>query len=223
MIDRREALKMLLAVGLGSSFKIELSSASEAEVVATHAKAMLSPETLYVNEFGTILTSSDDDYTMPTWREAFDMGEIKTVKDVMSEASQCWELGSRLDDWIQDIEDDRENPSEDSSDTLAEVDMNDLDSTLTEDEKSYLVSQANYWVDEKIEDPESLPRGATPSGQAYEEFQSWDSDVLDRVGIQLVEGDHPGSSFFGAVIYEDLDEVNETLQYMGIPLRFEEE
>ena len=219
-IDRREAIKLAFALGLGNPLNFDAACTSDAIINATHAKAMQSPETLYVDENGTIFMECDPYDEFPTWREAFSLREIKSFKDVVDVSCECGPLESWINDKIEEIINDR--TLEKATEPSAPADINDLESTLTEEEESYLISRVNSMVDEDVSDPEWIPQSATPNGNAFFEFSSWDPDLRRLLGIKLVEGDQPGSSFFGAVIEENLKETNEALRAMGIPLRFED-
>ena len=221
-INRREALRLLVSIGLGESLKIDLDTATNAEVKASHAQAMEFRETLYVDESGTILLPSEDDWEMPTWREAFGIDEIKNIADVHAAANGCWHLEVVLENGIEIINEEREHAAAGSSEKFIPLDVDDLETAYNKEEHAYIVSTVDEWADEVMEEPEWLPLSATPNGQAYLLFEDWDPDIRDCLGIQLVEGDHPGSSFMGAQIFENLDDVNKELQGMGIPLRFEE-
>lgn len=59
-----------------------------------------------------------------------------------------------------------------------------------------------------------------PQIQALRFFEDMDSDVLDRLGVKLVYGEHPGSSYYAAELCIDISEANARAQRAGVPLRF---
>jgi len=57
-------------------------------------------------------------------------------------------------------------------------------------------------------------------GAAYDFFRNEDSDLLDALGIQVVEGDHPGSSYYAAELRGDIATANKVAANRGLNLRF---
>ena len=65
-----------------------------------------------------------------------------------------------------------------------------------------------------------LPQGGTAQGAAMEYFQSMDADDLEILGVTVVEGEHPGSTYYAAELHGDIDEANRAAGEAGIPVRF---
>lgn len=65
-----------------------------------------------------------------------------------------------------------------------------------------------------------LPRNGTAQGAALEFFQSMGGDALDTVGVTVVEGEHPGSTYYAAELTGDIDAANKAAADAGIPVRF---
>ena len=65
-----------------------------------------------------------------------------------------------------------------------------------------------------------LPKDGTAQGAALEFFQSMDGDTLDILGVEIVEGEHPGSSYYAAELTGDIDLANKAAADAGIPVRF---
>jgi len=51
-------------------------------------------------------------------------------------------------------------------------------------------------------------------------FQSMDVDQLETLGVEVVEGEHPGSTYYAAELRNDIDQANRAAQQAGIPVRF---
>jgi hypothetical protein len=47
-----------------------------------------------------------------------------------------------------------------------------------------------------------------------------DSDALEALGVTIVEGEHPGSSYFAAELTGDVEVENKAAKAAGIALRF---
>lgn len=78
-------------------------------------------------------------------------------------------------------------------------------------------AEAADWTDD-----EDLPDLGTAEGAALQYFRSMDFDAIARLGIDLVEGEHPGSNYYAAVLRTDIDTANEAARSAGIPVRFVE-
>ncbi len=63
---------------------------------------------------------------------------------------------------------------------------------------------------------------ATAGGQgaAFQFFQQLPPDTLKRLGVVIVEGDHPGSTYFGAELRVDVGDANRQAAEMGLPIMF---
>jgi hypothetical protein len=51
-------------------------------------------------------------------------------------------------------------------------------------------------------------------------FESLPFETLDALGVEIVEGDHPGSTYIAAELHSTVDEGNEAAQGLGLPIRF---
>ncbi len=72
------------------------------------------------------------------------------------------------------------------------------------------------------------PAGAEAAGQysgvalAKKYFERLGYETLDGLGVQIVEGEHPGSSYYAAVLRQDIDYVNNIARSLGLKFRFRE-
>ena len=57
-------------------------------------------------------------------------------------------------------------------------------------------------------------------GQAEAFFQRLDGDTLDAVGVVIVEGEHPGSTYYAAELRASLEDANAAAQDLALPFRF---
>lgn len=70
-------------------------------------------------------------------------------------------------------------------------------------------------------DHDWLPDESTDRGAAYRYFlQEEGSVLLDRLGVVLVEREHPGSSYFAAELRVPVEEANAAAEIAGIPICF---
>lgn len=98
---------------------------------------------------------------------------------------------------------------------------------LTTDEFERLVVPAiEKWFTGKPNwnyEDDYIPRSATSQGAALEFFESMDGDELDLLGVEIIEGDHPGSTYYAAELRGDVDAANKVAINAGIPVRFKNE
>jgi hypothetical protein len=60
-------------------------------------------------------------------------------------------------------------------------------------------------------------------GHALKFFESLDTPVLRAIGVKIVEGEHPGSSYYAAELRLDVDAANAAAASLGLPIRFRTE
>ncbi len=65
-----------------------------------------------------------------------------------------------------------------------------------------------------------LPQDVTAQGAALEFFKNMDRNSLNIIGVKIIEGEHPGSSYYAAKLIEDIDQANKAAADAGIPVRF---
>lgn len=65
-----------------------------------------------------------------------------------------------------------------------------------------------------------LPQGGTAQGAAMEFFQAMDDDQLETLGVRVVEGEHPGSTYYAAELEVSIPKANRAARTAGIPVRF---
>jgi len=65
-----------------------------------------------------------------------------------------------------------------------------------------------------------LPQSGTAQGAAMEYFQSMDVGQRKSLGVTVIEGEHPGSTYYAAELTGDIDETNRAAEEAGIPVRF---
>ena len=96
-------------------------------------------------------------------------------------------------------------------------------------EIEHLVSDPENWSVDEIEEWLDTPMDITDMGtwegmkythygpaiQIYEQMER--QDVL-RLGLELIDGDHPGSDFVGIAYHGDVAELNSQLEQLGMNL-----
>ena len=96
--------------------------------------------------------------------------------------------------------------------------------TLTRKEfECNIVSKIELWFSESPDwgwEDEFLPQEATAQGMALLFFSDMAEEDLETLGVEMIEGDHPGSSYYAAELSGDIDEANRAAEAAGIRVRF---
>lgn len=224
-MNRREFLKSLLAFGVAVALPIDLATASGAPTfnidTATDAEvdAILDSGAydFEVNNYGTI---SFAEFVEPTTRAeayGYSVDQLQNINDLQSFADSTT-LNYRLQtiykntlnraprdqdygwiDWL------KRSPSKNRKLIYDEVER-------------YLEEAPDYSAEW-----ESLPDTANAQGAAYQFFHSEDWDLLDQLGIVIVDGEHPGSSYFAAELRVPVAEANQRPNALAVAYRFKAE
>jgi hypothetical protein len=238
-INRRAFLQSLVLAG--ASYVLP-AKATKAQVDKIWSDAQLNPWYFEVDDYGTLV---DADINEPqVWADVFDIttsGNNK-IKNLISEIEGCPPLSSylnrALEDEIESLEEDLEHEeSENSKEQKAllkkigklrefrdEYDEPWVDWIELEGENG--ISKFNKLIDEWLSEPvdwmqsEFFPARSGPQGAALGFFQDQPYEVLDALGVVVVEGEHPGSTYYAAELKSDIDDANNAAIAAGIPVRF---
>lgn len=96
--------------------------------------------------------------------------------------------------------------------------------SLTDDEfESLVVPVINRWFKDEpnwsYEDG-YLPLGLTAQGAALNFFKDMESELLDAIGVAIVEGDHPGSTYFAAELRMSVIDSNAEAEKRHLGIKF---
>jgi hypothetical protein len=78
-------------------------------------------------------------------------------------------------------------------------------------------SEAPYWGSDE---EDYLPWEATAQGIAMNHFKNMDFQSLDLLGVEVVEGDNPCSSYYSAELCYSIEEANAAAEAAGLRVRF---
>jgi hypothetical protein len=65
-----------------------------------------------------------------------------------------------------------------------------------------------------------LPEQGTAQGAALAFFRGMEVDDLETLGVEVIEGEHPGSTYYAAELRGDINEANRAAEAAGISVRF---
>jgi len=92
---------------------------------------------------------------------------------------------------------------------------------LVDDTQNWTLDEVEWWLDSEIEYEELGAWQAadySPHRAGLSIYNSLSREDAQGLGLELVEGDHPGSSFVGVAYYGNVDELNRQLQRLGMNL-----
>ncbi len=96
-------------------------------------------------------------------------------------------------------------------------------SLSTTEFQEHVVPEIEKWFNDPPNwnwEDDYLPRGGTSQGAALEFFHYMASNDLDVIGVVIVEGEHPGSTYYAAELKIDVDAANKAAEDASIPVRF---
>ncbi len=86
-----------------------------------------------------------------------------------------------------------------------------------------VVPEIEKWFEEppnwNFED-DYLPQTGTAQGVALEFFRRMDVNSVDLLCVDIVEGEHPGSTYYAAELRSDIDVANHAAEAAGLRVRF---
>jgi hypothetical protein len=78
------------------------------------------------------------------------------------------------------------------------------------------------WLAAPIEWTEDMPDNATAQDSAKRFFEHEDIATLNELGVSIVEGESPGSTYYAAELNKTVEEANEIAQKLRLSYRFRE-
>jgi hypothetical protein len=162
-----------------------------------------------VLEAGTLLMEGVE---LPNTRaEAYDLDpkSLETAGDLIRAAEDCPPL-----DWHLDRERDEAGGSPDVAGWLESLPTRAL-RTIIRDVRQWLRDEPDW-----AQEDDYIPRTSGPQGAALEFFRDWDSDDLLALGVRIVEGEHPGSSYYAAELVRVPSAANATSVRRGFGVWF---
>jgi hypothetical protein len=183
-----------------------------------------------VNEYGTITDPRGKYPEINAEAFSIDTRQIDNKDDLIYEVEYCQPLRWHFNDLAREkieelIAQDEESQyaqkikalldNEDSWKYLLDIDFN-LDAYK---------DLINEWLDSPIDWDQSdyfTCDDITPQAMAKSFFESIDVDTADYLGLVIVEGDHPGSTYFAAELRKGVDHANYAAERLGLDFRFKE-
>lgn len=242
-IDRRTFLQALIAVG--ASFALP-AKPTKAQIDKVWAEAQANPWFFEVDENGTLVEEGNPE--PETWADVFDDISTASFKDsqsIISEIESCYPLISFLNFKINDeIESLEENFTTDPPKTKTELDLvqkkiaslKNLRDEYDEPWQDWIEIEGkegvekfkhlvNEWLSDSVDwmQSEWFPRNFGGQGKALSFFDQKPFKFLDELGVVIIDGEHPGSSYYAAELRNDIAVANATADRLGLPFRFKKQ
>jgi hypothetical protein len=240
-MDRRTFLASLAALG-AASLPFRASEATELQVDEAWARVQEEPCWFEVCD-RTILVAGGDGGLPATRREVYDsISEewLRTPSDVEDCVLGCSPLYSHFATLAEQRKEEIEELLDDPGAALSALErrrlrklLKALVDDLDEGWRDWVQSEGRRgmpvflehigeWLDAPPDwdEAEWFPRDFGPQGEALSFFQQLDRDVLRALDVVIVDGEHPGSSYFAAELRCEPEEANDAAVRLRLPIRF---
>lgn len=215
MMNRRQVLQALAAMGAAINLPRQ---ATAAQVDESWAAMQREPWIFEVDEHGTLREAGERDPVV--WRDVVGriaVTESMTRQALMAQVDSCGPLACKFDELAASQLDDVDPYDCDGCglQLLAEAGPDDI--------RRY-VAVVQEWLDEPIDTDvlERFPRLWGSQGHALSFFEGLGMGANRRLGVVIVEGDQPGSSYFAAELHSSVDDANRVAAELQMPFRFRE-
>jgi hypothetical protein len=215
-MNRRDFLKSLVAIGVSIALPGQtLASASDELIDQAWHKVIKDPITFYVNEWGCLSTSPVE-YFPDTRLELFDLNLVSDKGSLIELSKEKWRVQDIVEQCMNEDAEDQDLEFDDWLVWLNAIDQPTL---------NHVFRNVNWWLENSPDEAdweEANLRGQTDRGDALWFFRD-QFEYCDLLNVVIIEGDHPGSSYFAAELRMDIAEANEIAEHHEIPIRFAEE
>jgi hypothetical protein len=150
-----------------------------------------------------------------TRAEAYDLApdSIADADDILSAADVCQPLSWHLDGECEAAQTAEERPK----DTAAWL------ASLSPAELQVVIDGVRSWLREEPDwghEDDYIPQSSSGQGAALEYFRDWTDEDRRALGIVVIEGEHPGSSYYAAELRSDLNSANLIAWRRRLPVWF---
>jgi len=223
-MNRRTFLKTLVALGVTLPMPVDLLSATEVEIDTTWEQIRDVWGLFEVNDYGTL---SYANFREPETR--FDAYGINDASELdVCDIARNPRLAMRAQCHYEGLLEERfgtdgDLPEEDLT-QLAESDWEEWLENCSPEERLQFDRELNECLADSPDwsgyEGDLLYQNATARGGAYHYFLQRDFAELEELGIVIIEGEHPGSSYYAAELRIPVEEANAIAEENGWTIRF---
>ena len=245
-INRRKFLQGLVAFGASASLATPIEAATPAQIDKAWEELAKKPWFFEVSG-RTIL---DQEVREPeTWGDVFeDVASGSSRPDwLILEVEGCepltWHFQELAEQKLSEVEDELEVLVDDHDDGTPDANalahrptlerlrdaLQDADDgwkkwVMLESQTGlpYFNQSIRDWLDSPADYSKSefFPMDYGSQGGPYSFFANMEADILDSLGIVVVEGEHPGSTYYAAELRQPIEAANAAAEALGLPFRF---
>lgn len=237
-INKRDMLLRLNALGAGYEVANK-SPKSNFEKIWAHAQSR--PWFFEVDANGTLV---EDGVAEPeVWGDVFDyiiLRDFKDPKSIIKDFERCPPLtayiNQKLYSEIEDIEGQLYLTEVAAEKLSLEDKLKSLERFRDEHDEPWadwielegnagcqkFKAMYEEWLSEPIDwlMSEWIPDQATSQGAAFSFFDAQSHELLSALGVAIIDGEHPGSSYSAAELRIDIDNANAQAEILQLPFRF---
>jgi hypothetical protein len=239
-LNRRHFLASLIAVGATVSLPVALADATPAQVNTAWKQLLKTPWYFNVTEFDTIVDGSVSEPTIRSEVFDADTSDRCTVNSLISDIEDCYPLTSHFQQLtLNELSEAQSTLEDDDLEATERARLMKLVAALDDDDEGWaewirfegaaglprLKKEAQTWLASAIEweDLQWLPSNTGAQGAALAFFESLPFATLKAIGVVIVEGDHPGSTYYAAELRGSIEQANVRVAELGLPFRFKKE
>lgn len=223
-MDRRTFLKILASLGVAVTLPSDMANASQLEVDTAWRLTVRRWDLFEVDANGTLSCAN---FIEPRLRrelyqysraEEFDTDELE----------RCSSLAERIKDLY------REEILQSARRILPPINMEAIEDHVEEEwfdwfdhadgkARTAINFEIEAWLDEEPDwenEWENFFKTGTAQGAAYEHFLTTDEEMVEALGVVIIEGDCPGSSYYAAELCIPIDDANRIAKQNGWSIRF---
>lgn len=242
-IDRRGFLAALAAAGAAIALPGPITEATPDQIDHAWNACLQAPWIFAViNDSGTIVDPAVAEPRLRSDVFGISVALLQSPERLVREVDNCDPLRGCFEALASDELDDLQRKLEEESEELSRQErlkLRRLAEVLQDEIKGWsdwvlLEGKAGLprfreaverWLAEPInwEEAEWFPKAWGGQGTALRFFEQMNRALRDEIGVTIVEGDHPGSSYFAAELQLPITDANHVAQRLGLPIRFRDD
>ena len=216
MISRRVFLKILVSSGAWAACPFEIAAASDAEVEGVWPDICSDPIVFVVEDRTIYAPWVEYPQTYGDVVELF--SDYSTREGVLAAFDENYDLQSHFYNALEDAASVEDSLAQRLTESMEMDDA--VIAWLNQAPVEELSTVIDHWLGSDLPVLYEMPLHAGPMGEAYAFFQNQEFSTLRSLGVSVVEGEHPGSSYYAAELRVSIESANDAAVGIGLPIRF---
>lgn len=239
-INRRKFLEALIAAG--ASYYLP-AAATAAQIDQIWAEAQADPWIFEVDKYGTLIKTGVVEPEV--WEDIFDYivtTEFTDPEAIIREVDGCYPLAAYLNEQLEseilELEGclDIDPSALTDADAALQVKVNTLKNFRKDCDEQWrdwvemegkegaakFKELVDFWLSKSIDwmQVDEIPAYSGAQGAAFGFFEDQPVELLRAIGVVIVDGEHPGSTYVAAELRTDIGVANDVAERLGLPFRF---